>query len=120
MGGDVITDLQRRLRDFSAERAWEQFHTPKNLAMALAGEVGEVLEIFQWLTPDEAATVMQDPEAAHDVRDELADVAIYLLRLADVLDVDVADAVRAKIERNDDRFPTDVVHGRADIRPQPS
>jgi NTP pyrophosphatase (non-canonical NTP hydrolase) len=81
---DPIDELQLRIREFARERDWEQFHTPKNLAMALSGEVGELVEIFQWLTPEEAAAVMESPRAG-DVEDELADVVIYLLRLADVL-----------------------------------
>jgi dCTP diphosphatase len=110
---DPIELLRRRLRTFASERDWEAFHTPKNLAMALAGEVGELLEIFQWLTPDEAAQIM-DGGRADDVRDELADVLIYLVRLADVLGVDLADVANAKIERNTARYPTEKVRGRAD------
>jgi dCTP diphosphatase len=111
---DPITALKLRLRDFSAARDWEQFHTPKNLAMALAGEVGELLEIFQWLTPEEAATVMEGDRAT-DVEDELADVLIYLVRLADMLDIDLAKAAEAKLDRNEQRFPSGEVRGRADV-----
>ena len=98
------------------DRDWEQFHTPKNLAMALAGEVGELLDIFQWLTPEEAQAVM-DSARAGDVRDELADVMIYLVRLADVLGVDLFEASGAKLQRNRDRFPPQQVSGRADVPP---
>ena len=114
MTSDPIHDLQARLRDFATERDWEQFHTPKNLAMALAGEVGELLEIFQWLTPEQASEVMQG-DRANDVEDELADVLIYLVRLADVLDVDLPAAAENKLDRNDKRFPTSDVRGRADV-----
>jgi NTP pyrophosphatase (non-canonical NTP hydrolase) len=110
---DPITDLQQRLRDFATARDWETFHTPKNLAMALAGEVGELLEIFQWLTPEQAAQVM-DSDRAEDVADELADVFIYLARLADVVGVDLTTAAGAKLDRNERRFPADHVRGRAD------
>jgi NTP pyrophosphatase (non-canonical NTP hydrolase) len=113
---DPIADLQRRLREFAAERDWEQFHTPKNLTMALAGEVGELLEIFQWLTPEQAAAVMEGDRAT-DVEDELADVLIYLVRLADVLDIDLAVVADAKLDRNEQRFPSGDVRGRADVRP---
>jgi dCTP diphosphatase len=113
--GDAVAQLQAQLRAFTRERDWEQFHTPKNLAMALAGEVGELLEIFQWLTPAEADSVMSS-ERADDVRDELADVLIYLARLADVLDVDLAEVARVKLERNRQRFPSDEVRGKADHR----
>ena len=77
------------LRAFARARDWEQYHTPKNLAMALAGEVGELIACFQWMTPDESAHVMQDPGTAAAVESELADVLQYLIRLADVLDVDL-------------------------------
>ncbi len=116
MSQDGVDELRRRLRDFAAERDWEQFHTPKNLAMALAGEVGELLEIFQWLTPEQAVEVM-DSGRAEDVRDELADVTIYLVRLADILGVDLLEVAGAKLERNHDRFPPRDVRGRADVRP---
>ena len=79
-----IEDLTARLREFVAARDWQRFHTPKNLAMALAGEAGELLAEFQWLTPEESTHVMADPEAGARVRAEIADVTIYLLRLADV------------------------------------
>ena len=117
MNHDTITDLQTQLRAFAAERDWEQFHTPKNLAMALAGEVGELLEIFQWLTPEQAVGVMDGARAA-DVEDELADVLIYLVRLADVLEVDLGDVSRRKLGRNEHRFPAGEVHGRADLGPR--
>jgi dCTP diphosphatase len=107
-----VEGLQRRIRAFARERDWEQFHTPKNLAMALAAEVGELLELFQWLTPDEAAAVMESARAG-DVEDEVADVAIYLLRLADVLGIDLLNVTNRKLERNDDRFPAAEVRGRA-------
>lgn len=106
--------LQQALAQFAVEREWEQFHTPKNLAMALAGESGELLEIFQWLTPDESARVMQDDERAVQVREEMADVLAYLLRLADVLDVDLEEALTEKIEKNRRRYPVHLARGRAD------
>lgn len=104
MSDASLDDLRLRLRAFAAERDWEQHHTPKNLSMALAGEVGELLEIFQWLTPEQAAEVM-DSSRAGDVRDELADVTIYLVRLADILGVDLVEVAHAKTRRNHDRFP---------------
>lgn len=100
-----IQELTNRLRDFAAERDWEQYHTPKNLAMALAGEAGELLAEFQWLTPQESTAIMSEPEAGAAVVDELADVAIYLVRLADVLGVDLIDAAATKITKNIARFP---------------
>ena len=100
-----ITSLQDRLREFAAQRDWEQFHTPKNLVMALTGEVGELNEIFQWLTPEESAAVMADPARATAVRDELADVLAYLLRLADVLGVDIDQALTDKMVKNSAKYP---------------
>jgi dCTP diphosphatase len=113
---DGVDDLRLRLRAFAAERDWEQFHTPKNLSMALAGEVGELLEIFQWLTPEQATEVM-DTDRADDVRDELADVTIYLVRLADILGVDLLKVANSKLERNHDRFPPGDVRGQAAVPP---
>ncbi|WP_189705075.1 nucleotide pyrophosphohydrolase, partial [Streptomyces anandii] len=97
--------LQRRLAEFAAARHWEPYHTPKNLVSALSVEASELLEIFQWLTPEESARVMAHPETAHRVRDEVADVLAYLLQLCGVLGVDPLAALAAKIERNEHRFP---------------
>lgn len=99
-----LTALRDRLEVFASERDWEQFHTPKNLAMALAGEVGELVAIFQWMTPEQSAAVMAGDRASA-VEDELADLLIYLVRLADVLGVDLRSVAEAKIERNVTRFP---------------
>jgi NTP pyrophosphatase (non-canonical NTP hydrolase) len=103
----TLDDLQRRLADFAAARDWERFHTPKNLVMALSGEMGELTALFQWLTPEESASVLAEPSSRAEVLDELADVTIYLARLADVLDVDLLAAAAAKIDRNESRFPVD-------------
>ncbi|WP_193789989.1 nucleotide pyrophosphohydrolase [Streptomonospora alba] len=97
--------MQELLADFAERRDWGRFHTPKNLAMALAGEAGELAAEFQWLTPEEAAEVMAEPGKAGAVRSEMADVLSYLLRLADVLDVDVEAALREKVDLNEERFP---------------
>lgn len=109
----TLEDLVVRLREFAAIRDWEQFHTPKNLAMALAGEVGELLAELQWLTPEEAARVMADPEAAGRMRSELADVTIYLVRLADVLDVGLIEAARMKLEESERRYNVEEFRGSA-------
>ncbi|MFF3767001.1 nucleotide pyrophosphohydrolase [Streptomyces sp. NPDC001922] len=97
--------LQRRLADFAAARDWQPFHTPKNLSTALSVEASELVEIFQWLTPEESARVMEDPESAHRVTDEVADVLAYLLQFCEVLGIDALTALAAKIERNELRFP---------------
>ncbi|MFJ1562135.1 nucleotide pyrophosphohydrolase [Streptomyces mirabilis] len=113
-GPGQVDVLQDELARFAAEREWEQFHTPKNLAMALAGESGELLEVFQWLTPEQSAQVMEDPARAVQVREEMADVFAYLLRLADVLGLDLEQALTEKIETNRRKYPVHVARGRAD------
>jgi NTP pyrophosphatase (non-canonical NTP hydrolase) len=108
-----IDVLQAKLRDFAGKRDWEQFHTPKNLVMALAGEVGELAAIFQWLSPDESADATADRTRAERVRDEMADVFAYLLRLADVLGVDLEGALEAKITKNARKYPVELARGSA-------
>ncbi|MGW3494517.1 nucleotide pyrophosphohydrolase [Streptomyces sp. NPDC001020] len=100
-----VARLQRRLADFAAARDWQPYHTPKNLTAALSVEASELVEIFQWLTPEESARVMEDPSTAHRVTDEVADVLAYLLQLCEVLGIDVLAALDAKIDRNEERFP---------------
>jgi NTP pyrophosphatase (non-canonical NTP hydrolase) len=107
----TLADAQRRILEFVAEREWQAFHTPKNLVMALTGEVGELNELFQWLTPEAAEKIMEDGSAAQNVRDELADVFAYLLSLANALDVDLLAAFEAKMTRNEQRFPVEEVRG---------
>lgn len=111
-----VAALQARLRAFAASRDWNQFHTPKNLSMALAGEAGELLEIFQWLTADESERLRFSSEAAARVADEAADILIYLLQLADSLDIDLAKAIEDKLTKNAANYPEDVVKGTA-VRP---
>lgn len=106
-----IGALQQRLAEFAAERDWEQFHSPKNLAMALAAEAGELVELFQWLTETESANL--DAKKKQEVAYELADVLIYLLRLADRLDIDLDMVVPEKIRINADRYPVALAKGSA-------
>jgi NTP pyrophosphatase (non-canonical NTP hydrolase) len=107
-----VEALSRRIRDFAVARDWGQFHTPKNLVMALVGEVGELTSIFQWLSPEEASQIM-DTQKADGVRQELADVLIYLVRLPDVLQVDLIQAALEKIEENETRYPVERCRGSA-------
>ncbi|MEU6068035.1 MULTISPECIES: nucleotide pyrophosphohydrolase [Streptomyces] len=100
-----VAKLQRRLAEFAAARNWQPYHTPKNLAAALSVEASELVEIFQWLTPEESARVMDDPDTAHRVTDEVADVLAYLLQLCEVLGIEPLAALDAKIDRNERRFP---------------
>ena len=109
----TLADLRRRVAEFIAARDWEQFHTPKNLSASIAIEAAELLEHFQWLTDEQAAAAMQDEEKLAAVADEMADVVIYALSLANALDVDVSEAVLDKLERNERRFPADEWRGRA-------
>jgi dCTP diphosphatase len=108
---DTLDKLRERLAAFAAEREWGQFHNPKNLAMALAGEAGELLEHFQWLTFDEAANL---PPATKDaVALECADVLLFLVRLADKLDIDLAAAADRKMQLNAQKYPVEKSRGKA-------
>jgi dCTP diphosphatase len=103
---DVLRDA---LRAFAGEREWGIFHSPKNLAMALSAEAGELIEVFQWLTEDESRHL--EPAALDAARDELADVLLYLVRLADTLDVDLIDAARRKLAANAAKYPVNKARG---------
>jgi NTP pyrophosphatase (non-canonical NTP hydrolase) len=94
-----ILKIQKQLEKFADDRNWDKFHNPKNLAMALSVEASELVEIFQWLTPEQSAGIMNSNEGEH-VKEEIADVLIYLIRLADKLDINLADAVAEKIVKN--------------------
>ncbi len=100
-----LEELRLKLRDFSSRRAWDRFHTPKNLAMALASEAGELLAEFQWLTPEESHLGALSIEHLEAVKMELADILIYLVRLADLLETELYDAAVKKISINEYRFP---------------
>lgn len=108
---DNLEALRRRLAGFAAQRDWDQFHSPKNLAMALIAEAAELVEHFQWLTEDESRSLA--PERLHEVSLELADILIYLVRTADKLGVDLIGAAYDKIAINEERYPADRVRGSA-------
>lgn len=101
-----VSRLEAFLQTFADARDWQKFHTPKNLLLALTGEMGELVEIFQWLTEDQSRLVASDPQTAQAVRDELADVFIYLVRLASVLGVDLNEAIDVKLIKNAQKYPT--------------
>jgi len=103
--------IQKKIRQFVEERDWEKYHTPKNLAMALAGECGELLEIFQWLTPEESQELMKDPKKAKQVQHELADIMVYVLRLADKLEISLSDAIDEKLNLNAQKYPVHLSKG---------
>ena len=111
MSADPLIELRDTLRAFTREREWDRYHTPKNLAMALIVEAAELAEHFQWLTAEESQSP-QDGKRER-IRDELADVLIYLVELADTLDVDLAAAARDKIGKNALKYPVDKARGNA-------
>lgn len=106
-----LQELQMVIQKFAEDRDWEQFHSPKNLAMALSAEAGELLERFQWLTEENSQNL--DEDRLRDVQEEIGDVFIYLLRIADRLDIDLFEAARSKIAINEKKYPADLVRGSA-------
>jgi len=108
---DSLDALRQHIREFAQARAWERYHTPKNLAMALTVEAAELLEPFQWLTSEQSQNLT--PEQHEAVRQEIADVLIYLARLADLLDIDLLEAAADKLAINARKYPIDKAHGNA-------
>lgn len=106
-----INEIRMALRKFAADRDWDQFHSPKNLVMALSVEVAELMEHFQWLSEQQSAGL--DAEIKQAVEEEIADIQLYLIRLADKLDIDVLSAVERKFRKNETRYPADKVRGSA-------
>ncbi len=106
-----INDLKNRIRDFAEAREWDQFHSPKNLSMALSAEVAEIIEHFQWLTEEQSKNL--PPDKLAKVETELADTFIYLIRLADKLDIDLLKAAERKISINEQKYPVDKARGNA-------
>jgi len=109
---DPLIELRDRLRAFTREREWDRYHTPKNLAMALIVEAAELAEHFQWLTAGESQS-LRDGGKREEISDELADVLIYLVELADTLEVDLMAAAREKIAKNALKYPVDKARGNA-------
>ena len=109
---ESLEHINHRLRDFAAERDWDQFHSPKNLAMAMIVEAGELVEHFQWLTEDQSQAL--PPDKLAEVEQEIADIQIYLIRLADKLGIDMEQAVNAKMKLNEKKYPADKVRGSAE------
>jgi len=107
----TIDDLISDLRNFAAERDWDQFHSPKNLAMALASEAGEVLEIFRWLTPEESRALLEKDRAR--AKDEIGDVLIFVARLADSLGIAPLEAAFDKLEKSREKYPVEASRGNA-------
>jgi dCTP diphosphatase len=108
----TVAELRNLVTDFVAERQWQKYHDPKNLAMSIAIEAAELMEHFQWVRSDEVPAVLANPQARAEVIDEIADVACYLLSLANALDLDLSTAVTAKLAKNAAKYPADRFRGR--------
>ena len=101
----TVAALKDGIRHFAAARAWDPYHTPKNLALALASEVGELCEVFRWLTPEESAAVSGDAKLREAIADELADVTNIVLLLSEHTGIDLSEAIRVKIAKNEIKYP---------------
>ena len=108
---ESLEHIKIRLREFASKRDWDQFHSPKNLAMALIVEAAELVEHFQWLTEEQSQTL--PPKKLVEVEQEIADIQIYLIRLSDKLGINMDKAVNAKIELNEKKYPAEKVRGSA-------
>ena len=106
-----LAQYQKLLAKFAEERNWDQFHSPKNLSMALSGEVGELLELFQWLNEEQSKIESLDDDTVARVKEELADIFLYLLRLADKLNINLEEAVKFKIDENSGKYPVGISYG---------
>ncbi len=110
----TLGELKTRVLAFVQERDWEQFHSPKNLSMALAAETGELMEHFLWATPERSHEIARDPAKRAKIADELADVLIYALEFANITGLDVAAAIEAKMAANAKKYPVEKAKGRSD------
>ncbi len=108
----TLAELRKLVADFVEKRDWNQFHSPKNLSMSLAIEAAELMEHFQWLTLDESRAIADQPQKLAEVADELADVLCYALALANELQIDLAAAIRAKMQKNAQKYPAEKYRGR--------
>jgi dCTP diphosphatase len=110
----TISDLKQRVLAFVQARDWEQFHTPKNLSMALAAESGELMEHFLWATGEQSRAIVNDPAKRTRIADELADVVIYAIEFANMTGLDIAAAIEAKMAANAQKYPVEKARGRSD------
>jgi len=106
-----ISKIQNQLKKFAIERDWEQFHTPKNLSMALSVEASELVEIFQWLRAEES--ISPDKKHKDAIKSEVADIAMYLLRFCSILEIDIEEAIKNKLEQNFEKYPVNLSKGNA-------
>lgn len=113
MSDDPLRELKNLVKVFIQEREWQKYHTPKNLAMSIAIESAEIMELFQWYTNEEALEkIRNDSSLKLALEDELADVLIYCLSLSNTCDIDLTSIIRKKLKKNEKRFPVDIVSGR--------
>ena len=110
----TISDLKARVLAFVRERDWEQFHTPKNLSMALAAETGELMEHFLWASPEQSRAIANEPAKRAKIADELADVVIYAIEFANMTGLDISAAIEAKMAANAKKYPIEKSRGRSD------
>jgi NTP pyrophosphatase (non-canonical NTP hydrolase) len=110
----TVAELRKLVADFVAERDWSQFHSPKNVSMALAIEAAELMEKFQWITPEASRKIADDPAKLAEVADEIADVVGYAMALANELGVDLSSTIRAKMIKNAQKYPAEKFRGRYD------
>ena len=103
--------IKDTLNAFAIEREWEKYHSPKNLSMAMVKESAELLEIFQWMTEDESRLSSNDENIKQNISDEMADIMSYLIRLSDILDIDLSIAIKNKIEKNSKKYPVHLAKG---------
>ena len=108
-----VTILKERIRFFAKERDWEQFHSPKNISMALSVEASELVEIFQWLTEKQSHEIINNDKKLSDIKDEIADILVYAVRISDLLGINIVDAIDQKIVKNIEKYPADLVRGSA-------
>lgn len=106
-----VDNIKKTLKKFSEDRDWDKFHSPKNLSMALSVEASELVEIFQWLTEEQSYN-LNDSKKLH-AEEEVADIAIYLLRICTKLDIDLEDAILKKMKKNEEKYPVEKVKGSA-------
>lgn len=109
--GHDIDSLNERIRKFVEDRDWEQYHSPKNLAMAMIVEASELVEIFQWMTEEESHNL--EPDKLRRVEEEIADVTVYLMRIADQLNINLYEAIDRKLTLNEKKYPADLVRGKS-------
>lgn len=108
-----IDSFQNVITDFARERDWDQFHTPKNLSMALSVEAGELVEIFQWLTAEQSLNIKDNPKLKEAAGEEIADILTYLLRISSILEIDLVSALESKIKKNAKKYPVEKAKGNA-------